>query len=271
MSPAIAIVTFLAATLCMGLGNTVGYHRLLTHRAFKARRPARWLLTLLGASHSGSPLVWVGLHRHHHANSDQPDDPHTPTRGFWAGHTGWLIGAQHPLPCALFALSGFGQQGALLVHDVRRIMGRNPPIWRQLCPDLMREPLMRWLDAPFVMPAQFAAQLALVWWWAGVSGIVWLWAVHVALTNASWAVNSVCHWPAFGTQPYDTGEQSRDVPWVAWFTNGEGFHNCHHRFPKSAKHALHGGPDLSWRVIQLLVATGLASEPWLPRKFRSEA
>jgi stearoyl-CoA desaturase (delta-9 desaturase) len=268
MDPVSAIAAFFFATLMMGLGNTVGYHRLITHRSFKASRPLRWVLTVLGALHSGSPLVWVGLHRHHHANSDQPDDPHTPTRGFWAGHCGWLIDTRSPVPCMLFALSGFGQQMALLVHDLKRVTGRKPAIWREICPDLMREPFMRALDLPFVMPVLFAAQLGAVWWWGQWWGVVWLWAVHVSLTNASWAVNSICHWPAFGVQTYDTGEGSRDVGWVAWFTNGEGFHNSHHRFPKSARHGLHRGPDFSWRVIQLLVLTGLASDPWLPRKFR---
>jgi len=266
-----AIAAYLSTTLLLGLGNTVGYHRLLTHRSFKATGPVRAILTLLGAMHSGSPVVWTALHRHHHANSDQPDDPHTPTRGFWAGHTGWLIGTTNPLLSALFALSGFGQQGALLVHDLRRLMGRNPPIWRELCPDLMAERLMRILDTPLVMPTLFLCQVGLCWWLGGAWGILWLWAVHASLTNASWAVNSVCHWPAFGVQTYDTGEGSRDVAWVAWFTNGEGYHNCHHRFPKSAKHALHGGADLSWAVIRLLTATGLAREPWLPRAFRPEA
>jgi len=175
------------------------------------------------------------------------------------------------LPCVLFALSGFGQQGALLVHDLKRIAGRNPPRWRELCPDLMKERFMRWLDIPLVMPISFACQVAVCWHIAGGWGLVWLWAVHVSLTNASWAVNSVCHWPAFGVQTYDTGEGSRDVAWVAWFTNGEGFHNCHHRYPKSAKHALNGGVDLSWRVIQFLVFLRLAEDPWLPRKFRQAA
>ena len=268
MSLGPAILAFFALTLVFGLGNTVGYHRLLTHRAFRAMAPVRWILTLLGATHSGSPVVWVALHRHHHANSDQPEDPHTPTRGFWAGHTGWLIGLTHPIPCMLFAASGFGLQGKLLVHDLLRLAGRNPPVWRELCPDLMQEPLMRALDTPLVMPMMFSIQLAAAWTVAGGWGLVWLWAVHMALTNASWAVNSVCHWPGFGVQTYDTGEGSRDVSWVAWFTNGEGYHNSHHRYPKSAKHALHGGPDLSWRLIQAMVALRLAREPWLPRDFR---
>jgi fatty-acid desaturase len=268
MSLTLAIVAWFLAASLLGLGNTVGYHRLLTHRSFKARPLCRAVLTLLGAMHSGSPMVWVGLHRHHHANSDQPEDPHTPTRGFWAGHTGWLIGLRHPLPCMLFAVSGFGLQGKLLWHDLTRLAGRNPPEWHQLTPDLLQERLMRWLDVPLVMPVLFAVQLSLACLVGGGWGILWLWAVHVVLTNASWAVNSVCHWPAFGVQPYDTGDDSRDVRWVAYFTNGEGYHNSHHRFPKSAKHALDGGPDLSWRVIAALVATGLAKDPWLPRAFR---
>lgn len=268
MSLPITIVAWFVATLALGLGNTVGFHRLLTHRAFTAGFPLRTVLTLLGGLHSGSPMVWVGLHRQHHATSDQPDDPHTPTRGFWAGHTGWLIGSRHPIPCILFAASGFGLQVKLLVHDVLRVMGRNPPIWRQLTPDLQKEALMRWMDIPFVMPVLFILQLGVAWLVGGWGGILWLWAVHVALTNASWAVNSVCHWPACGVQTFDTGDDSRDVAWVALFTNGEGYHNSHHRFPKSAKHALDGGADLSWFVIRSLVAVGMARDPWLPRRYR---
>ena len=261
---------WLGCTTLLGLGNTVGYHRLLTHRAFKATPPVRWLFTILGALHSGSPMLWVGLHRFHHARSDTDEDPHSPKEGFWLGHTGWLIGTARPLPCILFALSGFGQQWMILLHDVRRLLGRNPPTWRDLCADLMKERLMRFLDVPLVMPALFAAQVGLMWLLFGGWGIFALWLSHVFLTNASWAVNSICHWPSFGTAPYDTGEGSRDVPWVAWFTNGEGYHNCHHRFPRSAKHALHGGSDLSWTVISALVALRLAHDPWLPKSFRAQ-
>ena len=269
MSVMESILLWLVMTTLLGLGNTVGYHRLLTHRAFKANRPTRWLLTLLGALHSGSPVLWVGLHRYHHARSDTEDDPHTPRSGFWRGHTGWLIGTGHPLPCILFALSGFGQQAMILLHDVQRLLGTNPPTWREVCSDLMKEPLMRWMDTPLVMPALFLVQPLVVWSLFDGWGVAALWLSHLFLTNASWAVNSICHWPGFGHATYDTGEGSRDVPWVAWFTNGEGYHNCHHRFPRSAKHALHGGADLSWTVIQALVVLRLAQDPWLPKSFRS--
>ena len=252
-----------------GFGNTVGYHRLLTHRAFKTKGWVRVLLTLAGATHSGAPMVWVGLHRLHHTKSDGPEDPHSPVgHGFWWAHCGWLIGVENPVICVLFALSGFGQQAKLLVFDLKRIAGVNPPTWRTMCRDLEQERLMRWLDAPFVMPALFAAQLSLAWLAAGWLGIAWLWLVHVLLTNGSWAVNSVAHTLSFGSAPFDNHDQSRDVPWLAALTFGEGFHNAHHRFPRSACHGLLRGPDMSWRLILLLCRLGLASDPWLPKKFR---
>ena len=269
MAVVLWLAAFVLGCLLYGLGNTVGYHRLLTHRGFKTKRPVRWLFTLLGALHSGSPMLWVGLHRLHHAKSDGPEDPHSPRNGgFWHAHTGWLLGTRRPLPAILFAASGFGQQVVILVHDVQRILGRNPPEWRMLCPDLQKEPLMRFLDVPLVMPTLFGLQVIVALAVGGWPGLLCLWAVHLAMTNLSWAVNSVAHSPGRGTAPHATREDSRNVVWLAWLTNGEGYHNNHHRYPRSAWHALGPGPDLSWTVICGLVRLGLASEPWLPRSHR---
>jgi fatty-acid desaturase len=264
----IGLLAFFVATTLLGLGNTVGYHRLLTHRSFGVPGFVRDGLTLLGATHSGSPLLWVGLHRLHHAKSDGPLDPHTPTKGFWYGHCGWILGLSHPVPCWLFAMSGFGQQATFWVHDLRRIMGMNPPEWRELCPDLRGLPLMRLLDTPLVMPLGFVMQLALCFWVGGWWGVLWLWAVHAVLTNGSWAVNSVCHWPGFGREDYPNRDQSRNVPWLSLLTYGEAYHNNHHRYPRSAWHALGSGYDLSWAVIRLMARLGLAKDLWLPKKFR---
>jgi len=253
----------------MGLGNTVGFHRLLTHRSFETHPFVRGVLTVLGALHSGSPLMWVGLHRLHHAKSDGPLDPHSPANGFWFAHSGWVIGTRNPVLSILFALTGFGQQAALLVHDIRRVLGKNPPEWRELCPDLRDLPLMRLLDVPGVIPVLFLCQLSLAWWVAGGWGLVWLWALHFTLTNGSWAVNSVCHWTAFGRQDHDNHDTSRNVPWVAFFTYGEGYHNNHHRYPRSARHALDGGWDMSWLLIRGLERCGLAWKLWLPKKYRT--
>lgn len=264
----LSLLLLLLAVPLMGLGNTVGYHRLLTHRAFKTGPGVRAILTLLGAAYSGSPLLWVGLHRLHHAASDTPEDPHSPRAGFWWAHSGWLLGTHRALPAILFALSGFGQQVVIVVHDLRRALGRNPPTWLEMCPDLVEDPLLKLLDTPGVMPAFFLLQLALCWAVAGAWGIAGLWGAHLWLTNTSWAVNSVAHSQRFGSRPYDTGDDSRDVPWLALLTHGEGYHNGHHRFPRSARHAVGGGWDLSWWVIRGLVAARLASDPWLPKRAR---
>ncbi len=252
----------------MGLGNTVGYHRLLTHRSFKTVAPVRWFFTLLGASFSGSPVLWVGIHRLHHAKSDGPGDPHSPIDGVWWSHTGWLINSKNPVLCFLYAASGFGQQVTIVWHDLRRVMGRNPPEWRNLCHDLMQEPLMRFLEVPFVMSAYFALQLALAWALGGWWGLFALWVLHLFLTNSSWAVNSVCHHPRVGVRNWETPEGSRDVWWMAPLTNGEAYHNSHHRYPRSARHALKGGSDLSWTVIRLLERMGLVWDVWLPKAYR---
>lgn len=265
---AVGVALWLVAGTLLGLGNTVGYHRLLTHRSFETPRPVRWVLTLLGALHSGSPLTWVALHRQHHTTSDADGDPHSPRNGFWHAHAGWLIGARHPVPSLLFALSGFGQQGAILVHDLRRLLGRNPPIWRTYTRDLNDDPLMMLLDTPLVLPALFAAQLVVAWLVGGAWGLVWLWSLHLVLTNGSWAVNSFGHTTAFGEAAHDNHDTSRNVRWLAWLTFGEGWHNHHHRYPRSAWHSLGDGSDMSWWVIRLGMAMGLVRQVWLPRSHR---
>ena len=84
-----------------GLGITVGFHRMLAHRAFDARGVVRYFWMALGSlAIQGSPLMWCAVHRRHHQCSDKPGDPHSPhlhnggvwhvIRGFLHAHTGWL-------------------------------------------------------------------------------------------------------------------------------------------------------------------------------------
>src|SRR6476659_2082096 len=104
----IALVALYPVIVVVGLSNTVGYHRLLTHHSFKTPGWLRNTITFLSAQYSGSPMAWVGAHRVHHTVSDTDGDPHTPRKGFWYAHCGWLCGTRDPILCALFALSGVG-------------------------------------------------------------------------------------------------------------------------------------------------------------------
>lgn len=261
----VATTGWWVAAFLMVLGNTAGYHRLLTHRSFETSAAIRAALTLLSALHSGSPAQWVGLHRAHHAFSDSEMDAHSPRHGFWFAHCGWLFfGLRRPLPCMLLALSGFGLQGVYLVRDLRRLAGRLDPKWRALSRDLMKEPLIAVLDRPLVIPALFTLQLSVAWAMGGGWGLLWLWSLHVVLNNLSWVINSVCHWPGFGSQAEGVGDGSRNVAWLGWITLGDSFHSHHHRHPNSACHALDGGADMSWWFIVGLKHLGLARNVKLP-------
>jgi stearoyl-CoA desaturase (delta-9 desaturase) len=254
----IALIALYAVIVILGLTNTVGYHRLLTHRSFHTSKWLRATITILCAQYSGSPMAWVGAHRVHHTVSDTPADPHTPVKGFWFAHSGWLIETKQPLVCALFALSGFGLQLRFFVYDIRRMLGSNPPVWRTMTRDLEKERLMRVLDVPLVMTACFALQVAAAWLIGGVWGLAWLWFAHLVLNNATWIVNSACHWPGLGERRYETRDRSRNVRWLALITHGESNHNGHHKYPRSARHGLDGELDTSWLVIRGLVRLGLA-------------
>ncbi len=99
----LAVLALYPTVVILGLTNTVGYHRLLSHRSFKTAPWLRYAITFVCAQYSGAPLQWIGAHRAHHTLSDLEGDPHTPTKGFWYAHSGWLCGSRNPVVCALFA------------------------------------------------------------------------------------------------------------------------------------------------------------------------
>jgi len=265
MTIELAVALWVATSGLMAFGNTAGFHRLLTHRSFEAAAPIRCGLTLLSALHSGSPRLWVGVHRMHHAFADTDLDPHSASHGLLYAHCGWLFfGTRRALPCVLFAISGFGLQLRYLITDIRRFLGLQDAPWRAMSRDLGRERLMRLLDVPMVIPALFGLQVAAAWSIGGAWGLLWLWALHVVQTNVSWSINSVCHGALPGPGTADSGGRSRDVAWLAWPTLGDSFHGCHHDRPSSACHALEGGTDITWLLICALHRLGLVDRIQLP-------
>jgi len=201
---------------------TTGYHRYLSHRAFRTSRAFQLVLAVLGATAmQQGPLWWASWHRRHHKYADTPDDPHSPVvRGFWHAHVGWVFDGLH--------------DGADL-SNVR---------------DLTRFPELRFLDRHSYLP--LLAYAAGCWAVAGVPGIVWGFVVStIAVVHATFLINSLAH--VWGTRRWDTPDASRNNVALAILTLGEGWHNNHHYYMSSARQGfVWWEVDASYYSIRLL-------------------
>jgi stearoyl-CoA desaturase (Delta-9 desaturase) len=230
-----------------GLGITVGFHRLFTHRSFKTGPAVRAVIGALGSAAIEGPVIsWVADHRKHHAFSDKEGDPHSPHvghgegvwaqfKGFFHAHVGWLF-----------------------IHTQR---GNK----KRFAPDLLKDPVVRFIDRTFVLWA--AVGLAIPFGLgvaiggtvlAGLSGMLWGGAVRILiLHHVTYSINSLCH--MFGKRDFETTDESRNLAWLAIPTFGEAWHNSHHAFPTSAVHGLKAKQvDPSAAVIWMLEKLGLA-------------
>jgi len=231
-----------------GLGVTVGFHRLLTHRSFKTKPWLRATFGALGSAAIEGPVIsWVADHRKHHAFSDQEGDPHSPH----AGHEGGWRGALRGL--------GHAHVGWLFIHTQRANKAR-------YAPDLIKDPQISFIERTFVwwaigglLPVPF-----LLGWLiggsvhAGLTAILWGGLVRMLLLHhVTYSINSLCHF--FGRRRFDTGDESRNLAWLAPLSLGEAWHNNHHAFPTSAAHGMRRWElDPSALVIRALEKTGLA-------------
>jgi stearoyl-CoA desaturase (delta-9 desaturase) len=217
----------LMATLYVitGLGITMGYHRMFTHRAFESSRAFRAILAAIGSmAVQGSVITWVADHRKHHAFADVEGDPHSPhlsgggfrgtVKGLWHAHVGWL-----------FKTVGTADR-------------------RRFAPDLVKDRTMQVVDKLFWgwVVLGFAIPFALGWIvGAGIgtalTALLWGGFVRVFLLHhVTWSINSICHF--FGRRRFDVADDSRNVFWLAPLSFGESWHHNHHAFPTSAFHGL---------------------------------
>src|SRR5687768_16512930 len=241
------VIVFLICYVATALGVTVGFHRHLTHRAFKARRWVRGTLAILGSAAIEGPVIsWVADHRKHHTYADIEGDPHSPhvdhghgwkgaLKGLWHAHVGWLF-----------------------IHTQR---GNRQRYAR----DLLDDPLIRFVDRTFVLwvTVGLLVPFALGYLiggslYAALTGLLWGGLVRMLVVHhVTYSINSLCHF--FGRQAFDTGDESRNLLWLSPFTFGESWHNNHHAFPTSYRHGMRGWQlDISAGVIWLLEKAGLA-------------
>ncbi len=230
--------------LLSAVGITVGFHRLLTHRAFQTYPWIERTLAVLGSlSVQGSVMDWVADHRKHHANADREGDPHSPhvghgsgLSGLWHAHVGWLLETQGQADWKRYA-------GELYEDPAMRKIGRRFPVLVVL--SLLVPTLAGYVLDGFTVGG---AVRGLVW-----GGLVRIFFVH----HITWSVNSICHF--FGSRRFDVEDQSTNVGWLAVLSLGESWHHNHHAFPRSAYHGLRWWEiDLSGLIISAMERVGLA-------------
>ena len=240
------ILIFFAMLIPFGFGITVGFHRLFTHRSFKTSPVMRFLWAVLGSMALEGPVIeWVAYHRRHHRFSDAEGDPHSPH----VGHGSGLLGAFR----GLF----YAHVGWVLFSD-------EPAEEDRYAPDLIADPVVRFVDRTFIVWAlaglalPFGLGVALTGTvTGGLMGLLWGGAARIfVLHHITFCINSLCHF--FGRRDYETGDESRNLAWLAPLTFGEAWHNNHHAFPTSARHGLGRFElDPSARLIDLMERVGL--------------
>src|SRR6201747_2686230 len=161
---------FLVMYVVTGLGITVGFHRHLTHRAFKTHRWLRGTLAVLGSAAIEGPVIsWVSDHRKHHAFADVDGDPHSPHVDHGGGWSGALKGL-YP-----------AHMGWLFIHTQRGNKER-------FAPHLLKDPIISRVDATFIWWAIGGLLLPFFLGWiiggtlfAALNGLLWGGVVRVFL------------------------------------------------------------------------------------------
>jgi fatty-acid desaturase len=224
---------FTALTLywiSLSLGIGMGYHRLLTHRSYKAAKWIEYTLATCGTlALEGGPMFWVATHRIHHRFSDKEGDPHTPRDGKWWSHIVWML--------------------------VGEATHCNADECSRYAPDICKDRFLVWLSKYHCVPLVVLAMGLLAF--GGLPFL--LWGVFFRVTmglHATWMVNSLTHF--WGSRRFATRDSSRNNWFVALWTFGEGWHNNHHAYPTSARHGLAWYEiDMSWLAIRFLKVLGL--------------
>jgi fatty-acid desaturase len=240
------VVVAMLLLVLTGLGVTVGLHRLLTHRSFSTYRWLERTLATLGAlAFQGGVVDWVAIHRLHHAHCDTEDDPHTPKYSFWRGHFLWLF-----------------------LYDPRVADER---LKERYTRDLGKDPYMKILeDWSIGLQAMLFLVLYIVGTYLGPDlGLSW--AVYgtfvraAVLQQIAWLVNSASH--KWGYRTFATKDESVNCWWLTLPALGEGWHNNHHAFPRSAKFGIRWYElDLGFLTIRLLQALHLAWDVVMPEE-----
>lgn len=258
-------VLFMAVMMwAVAIGVGLFYHRVLTHRVFKPNRFLAYFFVTVAAP-AGTPIQWVGNHRSHHQVSDTDRDPHSPTdKGFWVAHAGWYLGTENILICMLYSFAG----PLRMVFDAFWRPRTNQEYVHK-AKDIAADPYYAWISKPGPYAFVVLGHVLSVWifvyclWGAWALGFLYL--VQLSFFIIGDTVNSIMH--MWGDSPFESGDKSRNVPFMHILTSGESFHNAHHAIPSAVNLGLLPGQfDLNYFWALMFEKMGLATELRRPSK-----
>ena len=239
----VAVITCLALYWLRMFAITGFYHRYFSHRSFKTNRFWQFVFAFIGnSSAQRGPLWWAAHHRKHHKHSDQEDDLHSPVKqSFWYSHMGWFI------------------SDAAFKTDYSVIK------------DWAKYPELRFINrydilAPAVLAVSTFLFGELLHYFApelGTNGwqmLIWGFFVStVILFHGTFTINSLAH--TWGSRRFATKDHSRNNPWLAFITLGEGWHNNHHRFAVSARQGFYWWEiDPTYYALKIMSWFGMVSD-----------
>lgn len=214
---------------------TAGYHRYFSHRSYKMGRVMQFIMAFGGSTAAQKGVLWwAAHHRHHHKHSDDEHDVHSPKRGFWWSHVGWIV-------CVKY-------------NDTRY----------DLITDFAKYPELRWLNRNHLLPPTLLAIACLLF--AGVEGLLaGFFLSTVVLYHGVFVINSLTH--VFGRRRYVTTDTSRNSLILALITLGEGWHNNHHYYQRSTNQGFFWWEiDISYYLLRMLSWVGLVYDIHTPPK-----
>lgn len=230
----IFFIYFAIFYILIGFSITAGYHRLFSHRTYKANPIIKFLLLFFGAGAvENSALKWCSDHRIHHTHCDTEKDPYNIKKGFLWAHIGWIFFEEPKL---------------------------NPKYPN----DLVKDKLVAWQHKyylPLTILVGFILPLLIGFYYhAPIGGLAIIGLLRITvLQHATFFINSFCH--VFGTRPYDEENSARDSFLAALLTFGEGYHNYHHHFQADYRNGVkwYQFDPAKW-LIKSLAFLGLASD-----------